>query len=102
MNKDMKKQLPKFKNEDEEREFWSKHNSTEYIDWDNAKKTSFPNLPNTLELLHEGRELRDAQLMLAVQGEKYFREIALKKGVHWDVLKDEEQVQFVREYLRDE
>ena len=34
----MKKQLPKFKNEDEEREFWSKHDSTEYIDWDKAKK----------------------------------------------------------------
>lgn len=98
----MKKQLPKFKNEDEEREFWSKHDSTEYIDWDNVKKTSFPNLPNTLELLHEGRELRDAQLMLAVQGRKYFREIALKKGINWDVLTDEEQVQFVREYLRDE
>jgi len=36
----MKKQLPKFKSEDEEREFWSKHDSTEYIDWDNAKKVA--------------------------------------------------------------
>jgi hypothetical protein len=36
----MKKKLPKFKNEDEEREFWSEHDSTEYIDWNNAEKAS--------------------------------------------------------------
>ena len=28
-----KKQIPKFQNEDEEREFWVSHDSTEYIDW---------------------------------------------------------------------
>ena len=33
----MKKQLPKFKSEDEEREFWSKHDSTDYLDWKNAE-----------------------------------------------------------------
>ena len=27
------KAIPKFKNEDEEREFWATHDSTEYIDW---------------------------------------------------------------------
>jgi predicted DNA binding CopG/RHH family protein len=48
MNKDMKKQLPKFKNEDEEREFWSKHDSTEYLNWENAERALFPNLkPST-------------------------------------------------------
>ena len=26
------KDLPKFENEDEEREFWSKHESTDYVD----------------------------------------------------------------------
>ncbi|MBI3168293.1 MAG: hypothetical protein HYZ22_07440, partial [Chloroflexi bacterium] len=82
----MKKQLPKFKNEDEEREFWSKNDSAEYLDWDTAEKTSFSNLPSALDLLHEGRELRDAQLMLVVEGEKHFRDIALEKGVNWDSL----------------
>ncbi len=38
------KTLPKFKNEDEERDFWDTHDSTEYIDWSKAKHVSFPNL----------------------------------------------------------
>ncbi|MEE8483228.1 MAG: BrnA antitoxin family protein [Nitrospinota bacterium] len=42
------KRTPKFKNEEEERKFWSKHDSTEYIDWTKAKKVIFPNLkPST-------------------------------------------------------
>jgi len=44
----MKKPLPDFKNEDEEREFWAKHDSTEYMDWSNAKRLLFPQLkPST-------------------------------------------------------
>jgi predicted DNA binding CopG/RHH family protein len=31
------KLTPKFKNEQEERDFWSTHDSTEYIDWSKAK-----------------------------------------------------------------
>lgn len=39
------KKIPKFKNEDEEDEFWSTHDSTEYIDWSKAiVNPSFPNL----------------------------------------------------------
>ena len=30
------KKLPKFKTEDEEREFWATHSMTDYFDWDNA------------------------------------------------------------------
>lgn len=42
------KKIPKFKSEDEEREFWATHDSTEYIDWSKAKKAVFPNLkPST-------------------------------------------------------
>jgi hypothetical protein len=29
----VKKTLPKFKNENAEREFWADHDSTEFIDW---------------------------------------------------------------------
>ncbi|MCP4426705.1 MAG: hypothetical protein GY803_19610 [Chloroflexi bacterium] len=44
----MPKQIPKFKNEDEEREFWATHDSTEYLDWNQAKRTVFPKLkPST-------------------------------------------------------
>ncbi|MBK7103663.1 MAG: BrnA antitoxin family protein [Ignavibacteriae bacterium] len=42
------KNIPKFKTEEEEREFWSKNDSTEYINWEKSKSTSFPNLkPST-------------------------------------------------------
>jgi predicted DNA binding CopG/RHH family protein len=40
----MAKQLPVFKNEDEEREFWATHDSTEYINWNRAEKVTFSNL----------------------------------------------------------
>jgi predicted DNA binding CopG/RHH family protein len=44
----MKKEIPTFKNEDEERDFWAEHDSTEYIDWSRAKRAIFPNLkPST-------------------------------------------------------
>jgi len=40
----MSKQLPKFKNEDEEREFWATHDSTEFINWNQAEKITLSNL----------------------------------------------------------
>ncbi len=38
------KQIPKFKTEDEEREFWAAHDSAEYLDWSKAKKLRFTKL----------------------------------------------------------
>ncbi len=38
------KPIPKFKNEDEERVFWAKHDSTEYVDWSKSKRAKFANL----------------------------------------------------------
>ena len=40
----MKKIIPKLKNEDQEKDFWVKHDSAEYIDWKGAKKVIMPNL----------------------------------------------------------
>lgn len=45
------KQLPQFKNEDEEREFWATHDSTNYIDWSKAKRAVFPNLKPSTETI---------------------------------------------------
>lgn len=39
--------LPKFKNEDEEREFWSKIDLSEYYDPRDLERVSFPNLKPT-------------------------------------------------------
>jgi predicted DNA binding CopG/RHH family protein len=42
------KSIPKFRSEDEEREFWATHDSTEYFDWSRAVRAVFPNLqPST-------------------------------------------------------
>lgn len=40
----MKKTLPKFKTEDAEREFWVRHDSTEFIDWHEGRRVTLPNL----------------------------------------------------------
>lgn len=46
------KKIPKFKNEDEEREFWATHDSTQYIDWSKAERgIIFPNLKPTSQLI---------------------------------------------------
>jgi len=50
MNKSKKiKPIPKFKNEDEEREFWAAHDVTDYFDMSKAiRNPVFPNLkPST-------------------------------------------------------
>ena len=40
----MRKKMPKFKNEDEEREFWATHDSTDYIDWQKAERVTLSKL----------------------------------------------------------
>ena len=59
----MKKELrvPRFKNEDQEREFWATHDSTEYIDWSKAERVIFPNLKPSTETI----SLRLPQYLLA-------------------------------------
>ena len=43
-----KTKIPAFKTEAEERAFWEKHDSTDYVDWSKAKKVALPNLkPST-------------------------------------------------------
>jgi predicted DNA binding CopG/RHH family protein len=47
----MKNKIPNFDTEDQEREFWSKSDSTECIDWSKAEKTILPNLkPSTKKI----------------------------------------------------
>lgn len=61
----MKKMIPKFKSEDQEREFWSKADSTEYIDWNKAKRTILPNLkPSTKKISLRLPELMIEELKL--------------------------------------
>ena len=42
------KPIPKFTSEAQERKFWEKNDSTEYVDWSKAQRAVFPNLkPST-------------------------------------------------------
>jgi len=44
----MKKKIPMFKTEAEERRFWQTHNSAEYVDWSDAQEVVLPKLkPST-------------------------------------------------------
>ena len=40
----MKKKIPEFTDEKQEREFWATHDSTEFIDWNKAERMTFSNL----------------------------------------------------------
>ena len=66
------KKIPIFKNEEEERVFWLKHDSTDYIDWSTAEEAVFPNL----KLSTESISLRLPEWLLA-----RIKELANKRDV---------------------
>ncbi len=42
------KPIPDFRSEDDQREFWSTHDTTDYLDWDKAEDVILPKLkPST-------------------------------------------------------
>lgn len=45
------KKVPKFKSETAEADFWNKEDSTQYIDWSNAKIAKFPKLKPSTEVI---------------------------------------------------
>mgnify|MGYP000950064766 CR=1 FL=1 len=46
-----KKQVPEFKSEDAERQFWAENDSSEFVDWAKASRRKFPNLRPTLRTI---------------------------------------------------
>ncbi|MCK4539128.1 MAG: BrnA antitoxin family protein [Candidatus Krumholzibacteria bacterium] len=56
-----KKKIPKFKSEKEERKFWSREDSAEYIDWSKARRAVLPDLKPSLKTI----SLRLPEHMLA-------------------------------------
>lgn len=57
----MRKRIPVFHSEDEEREFWATHDATEYLDWSNGEKATLPNLKPSVKKI----SLRLPETMLA-------------------------------------
>lgn len=56
-----KKAMPTFQSEDAERDFWARHDSTDYIDWSRAKRAVFPNLRPSTQTI----SIRLPELLLA-------------------------------------
>ncbi len=73
----MVKPIPEFKNEDEEREFWKAHDSTEYLDWQNGESAIFPNLKPSTKTI----SLRLPESMLAE-----LRQLANKRDIPYQSL----------------
>ena len=46
-----KRVVPDFHSEEEERQFWADHDSTEFIDWKRAERRKLPNLKPTLRTI---------------------------------------------------
>ena len=44
-------QIPEFRSEEDERNFWAEHDSTEFIDWKAAERRRFPNLKPSLRTI---------------------------------------------------
>lgn len=47
----MKKKIPLFKTEDEERMFWARHDSTEHIDWSKAERVVLSKLKPSVKTI---------------------------------------------------
>ena len=71
------KEIPIFKDEDEERDFWANQDSAEYIDWDLAEATILPRLKPSTKTI----SIRLPELML-----NELRLIANKRDVPYQSL----------------
>ena len=46
-----RKRMPRFSNEDEERQFWTGHDTVDFFDWGKAVRATFPELrPSTANI----------------------------------------------------
>ncbi len=45
------KEIPTFKNEEEEREFWANNDSSEFVDWESAETFVLPKLKPTSQTI---------------------------------------------------
>jgi predicted DNA binding CopG/RHH family protein len=45
------KRIPQFKSEEEERDFWKTHDSSEYVDWKKAERITLANLKPSVKTI---------------------------------------------------
>ena len=51
MKKHKRRPIPEFRTEDEEREFWASQDSSDYVDWAQARRAVFPKLKLSTETI---------------------------------------------------
>ena len=73
----MKKKIPEFKSEDEERKFWATADSTAYVDWPSAKRK---------RLVHLKPSLRTISLRLPVSMIEDLKVLANRRDVPYQSL----------------
>lgn len=83
------KNIPEFKNEDEEADFWASHDTADYFDLTDLQEVSFPNLKRSEDLI---------PVMLDDESASELRELAEKHAVDLPEL----AAQYVREGIRRE
>lgn len=81
------KKTPPFATEQEEKAFWQKHDSTEYVDWSKAKRTTFPELKpstHTISLRLPENLLNEIKVLAHKQDIPYqsLMKIILSEGVN--------------------
>jgi|SRR3989344_5096643 len=91
MQKNKFKTIPKFKNEDEERDFWAKADTSEYFDFDNPVKLDLSELKPSTESI----SLRLPSFLLS-----RIKELANKKDVPYQSLMKIFLAEKVEEALR--
>ena len=72
-----KKKIPHFRDEDKEREFWSTHDITDYMDVSKARRVAFPKLKPTSKLI---------SLQMPVYLVNQIKALANKKGIPYQSL----------------
>jgi predicted DNA binding CopG/RHH family protein len=91
----MKKKIPQFKSEKQERDFWQSHDSTEYVDWKNAERLTLANLKPSvktislrlpesmleeLKLLANKRDVPYQSLVKVFLSDRIEQELVVKQG----------------------
>ncbi|HEX5317480.1 MAG TPA: CopG family antitoxin [Candidatus Kapabacteria bacterium] len=88
------KQLPKFKTEDEEREFWATHDTSDYVDWSKAEvinePNAFPNLRLSEDLIEFMIPKEEIENVKSIASKYHLQRHELARKWFLDALKREQ------------
>lgn len=83
------KKLPRFKSEEEERAFWDKADSADYLDWNKAEQVSFPALKPSLKSISIRLPESMVEQLKVIANKRDVPYQSLMKMYLWEKLKEE-------------